>query len=254
MKKVFTLVLAAFAALGVSAQYVCTQKGTVLNYERTLTVEGNTETSEIVSTVCEVSTAADGVVTVREQTVSPIPGTVMGKTTEYSVSTYNPADSTTTLIVAGEEDSKQSIVEMIKGQAEAAGAVLSDGQIAEIEGNIKVKGELLLNLSPNMPDGTKFKNQTLTLTLKMPQGSQIIKINLWEAKIAGREKVTVPAGTFDCLKVCYLQRTSAAGNVDKSYVTDWYAEGVGTVRAEVATEKNGEPVAVNVLKSIVRPQ
>ena len=103
-------------------------------------------------------------------------------------------------------------------------------------------------------DAVLTGDQTLTLTLKMPQGSQIIKINLWEAKIAGREKVTVPAGTFDCLKVCYLQRTSAAGNVDKSYVTDWYAEGVGTVRSEVATEKNGEPVAVNVLKSIVRPQ
>ena len=254
MRKIFTLALAALAVLAANAQYVCLDKGTVLTYNRTLSEEnGNTDTSELTSTIIESEKGADGIVSVRIETVAPIPGTVMGKTTEYSVASYNPADSTTTHIVAGEEDSKQSIVDMIKAQVEGAGQVITDDQLDEIKKHITVKGELILTLGPSMTPATKFKNQTLTLTMKSPEGSSIIKINLWETKILGRETITVPAGTFDCLKVSYLQRTSAGGNIMKIYCTEWYAEGIGEVRSEMSDSKGGKPVGVSELKSITRP-
>ena len=158
-----------------------------------------------------------------------------------------------TLVVAGEEDSKQSIVDMIKAQVEGAGQVITDDQLDEIKKHITVKGELILTLGPSMTPATKFKNQTLTLTMKSPEGSSIIKINLWETKILGRETITVPAGTFDCLKVSYLQRTSAGGNIMKIYCTEWYAEGIGEVRSEMSDSKGGKPVGVSELKSITRP-
>ena len=253
MRKIFTLAFAALAFFAANAQYVCLEKGTVLTYNRTLTDEnGKTDTSELTSTVIEAEKAADGVVNVRIETVAPIPGTVMGKTTEYSEASFNPNDSTTAIIVAGEEDSKQSIVDMIKAQVEGAGQVITDDQLNEIKNHISVKGELILVLSPWMTPETKFKNQTLTLTMKSPEGSSIIKINLWEIKVLGRETITVPAGTFDCLKVSYLQRTSAGGNIMKMYCTEWYADGIGEVKSEMSDSKGGKPVGVSELKSITR--
>jgi hypothetical protein len=54
--------------------------------------------------------------------------------------------------------------------------------------------------------------------------------------VEGREKVTVPAGEFDCLKVT-VETVSNDGTVSSS--TQWLASGVGIVKAEVEIDAGG---------------
>ena len=138
---------------------------------------------------------------------------------------------------------------MIKTEAEGAGQMITAEQMAEIEKGITVKGELQMTLSPNMPAGTKLKNNTM----RMRMGPMNFVFNLWDIKIAGKETITVPAGTFECLKVTYVQKVNMGGNVVKMDNTDWYAEGIGIVRGENSDKKNGTSTTV-VLKSITKPE
>ena len=46
--------------------------------------------------------------------------------------------------------------------------------------------------------------------------------NLWEVKVDGKDEVTTPAGTFECLKVSFVNRINADG---KQYL---FADGMGT--------------------------
>lgn len=57
-----------------------------------------------------------------------------------------------------------------------------------------------------------------------------------EGRIEGREKVVVPAGEFDCLRVT-VRTVSNDGTISLS--TQWLASGVGIVKAEVEIEAGG---------------
>ena len=246
MKKIITLALLAGGIMTASAQFIATTPGKVLTYECTAKTDDGEKTFEEVSTLKDVVKGEDGVVKFTFEDVAPTPGTLVGKTTTYSYYTFNPADNTTTVLLSGEEQTKSEFIEMVKQQAAAEGSVLTDSQIAEIEKSIKVKGELTLQLKPDMAPGTKAKNQSVRLHL----GPTVITTNLWENVFVGKESITVPAGTFDCVKITFLQRQSAGGEVHKSYYTQWYAEGVGAVRTDVSEKKGGEPMLTIVLKSI----
>lgn len=249
MKKLFTLAFAALAALAASAQYCCTVPGTVLEYASSATGEdGKTIETTVTATVLDATTGADGIVSVKTEEVTPIPGSDFGKVTEYAYSSYNPADSITTVVIAGEEDSKASVVNLIKTSAEAAGQTLSDGQIKELEESIKVKGSLKLELKPGIAAGTKIANQTLRLSF----GPETMVMNLWEAQYAGYESVEVPAGTFECIKVSYVQNIKMGTNKQKNYVTSWYAPGIGLVRS-VSADKKGTENTRTELASVKKP-
>lgn len=250
MKKIFTLAFLAGGVMTASAQLIATTPGTVLTYECTAKTDDGDKTFEEVSTLKDAVKADDGVVSYTFEDVAPTPGSLVGKTTTYSYYTFNPADNTTTVLLSGEEQTKAEFIEMVKQQAEAEGTILSDSQIDEIEKSIKVKGELKLSLNPATPAGTKAKNQSVRLHL----GPTVITTNLWENVVVGQESVTVPAGTFDCMKVTFLQRQSAGGEVSKSYYTQWYAEGIGAVRTEISEKKGGEPMISIVLKSVEKPE
>lgn len=250
MKKLFTLATLALAALAANAQYLCTQQGTVLTYQRVAQLEDDkTDESTVTMTVLEVTTAPDGIVSVRVEEEAPIPGMPMAKNKEYSTSTFNPADTTTVIYIAGADESKAAIIEMIKNEAASAGQTLGESQLAELEKGISVKGELSIALNPNQAPGTKLPNKTLRMRL----GPTNFTLNLWEGKIGEKETITTPAGTFECLKVTYTQKMNMAGNTQKFYVTDWYAEGVGCVRS-INAEKDGKVLAKSELQSIKKPE
>lgn len=245
MKKIFTLAFVALAALSASAQYICMKPGTVLTYDQTVTVEDKTNTLTATTTILEATTGDNGVVNVKSQIEVPIPGKDFGKFTENSYASYNPADSTTTIIVAGEEDSKASVINLIKTQFEAAGQVLSPSQLEELDKSIKVKGELKIDIKPNVAPGTTGPKQTLRISF----GPETMTMNLWELKFEGVESVTVPAGTYDCMKVTYVHRIKAGTNIEKKLESDWYAPGVGIVK-NVTCDSKGKEVSSTVLTSI----
>ena len=69
-----------------------------------------------------------------------------------------------------------------------------------------------------------------------------MSMNFWEGKNLGTESVTTEAGTFDCVKISYVQRTSSPGGNEKRNVTEWYAKGIGLVRS-IDTDKKGNILA-----------
>lgn len=231
MKKIFTLALLAVASMAANAQYICLEKGTVLSYEGKSSSTEETLTST--TTFTDVTTGADGVITISMEDVSSVPGNPLGSVKETSQAFYNPADSTTTIVVAGAEDSKASIINMLVEGAAQAGQTPTAEQLEEINKEIKVTGQLDFTISPNIPAGTKLKNKSL----KLRMGPQTIAFNLWDVKVEGKESVTVPAGTFECLKVSYVQKINAGGSVQKLNSTSWFAEGIGLVRSTTSEKK-----------------
>lgn len=250
MKKIFTLALLALGAMAANAQYVSTTKGAVYEYAQTVTADGKTLDMPQTKTVTDVVTGADGIVTVTIETETTVPESVMGTVKEDEITTYNPADKTTTFIIEEAESTKATLINTLVEQARAAGQTPSDSDIKELEGMITAKGEISIALTPDMAAGTKLPNKTLKLTV----GPQTMKYNLWEGVVLGTESITVPAGTFDCIKFQYMIKQTMGENVGKQYVTAWYAPGVGEVRSELAEKKNGTPMGVCELTSIKLPE
>lgn len=87
--------------------------------------------------------------------------------------------------------------------------VMSVGQtLPEANINISVKGEI--NLETN--------------------------VRIYDRKVVAMEKITVPAGTFDCAVITYTEDTKILFDKLKSYKT-WYAKGVGIVKNEEYDKK-----------------
>ena len=99
-----------------------------------------------------------------------------------------------------------------------------------------------LKVGENLPDGD----------VQMAVDAGIMKINtairMTDRKVQSLEKVTTPAGTFDCFKITAIN-TLKMGMTQKNFSTQWIAEGVGLVQEETKKE-NGRLVSRSVLQSL----
>jgi len=64
-----------------------------------------------------------------------------------------------------------------------------------------------------------------------------ITIDITEHRVEAEEKVTTPAGTFDCFKVSYLSNSKISLIKASTKSVQWYARGVGVVKTEVYDKK-----------------
>jgi hypothetical protein len=87
--------------------------------------------------------------------------------------------------------------------------------------------------------GTTLEDASLEITVA---GNSPIKIKvttlITDRTIEGIEEVTTPAGTFKCVKLSQKMSVKSIMKT-QSAMTEWYAEGVGLVRAEYYN-KNGK--------------
>lgn len=63
------------------------------------------------------------------------------------------------------------------------------------------------------------------------------KISCKDRKVLRREKITTPAGTFDCYVVEQSVNVKSMLMSEKSTLRTWYARGIGTVREETWNKK-----------------
>lgn len=91
---------------------------------------------------------------------------------------------------------------------------------------------------PNSTNEIQFKNNTMTL--------MTMKINIQNFKVAGQEKISTPAGSFDCYRMTYDLDTKAMIINTTSKIVQWYAKNVGMVKQEVYN-KNGSLVSTSTL-------
>lgn len=105
-----------------------------------------------------------------------------------------------------------------------------NGQLADAE---RHKGAITIPLKADAVKGEKIPDGEYSLKT----GYMKVSFKLSDGEYEGFEKVTVPAGTFDCLKVSYRIKTNVLYLPHTQYVTQWYAQGIGLVKEEITNKK-----------------
>jgi hypothetical protein len=247
MKKLFTLALAVFAAcVGISAQYCSTTKGQVLKFHQTS--QELKADFDVTTTIIAVDRDDNGVISVRQEEKQPSHENAFEDQITYSGFRYNPADTTTTVILMAAGDFKKLFVDGIRAMAAQAGQYLTADQLNEINDALKTSGELALQFSPNAAVGSKIPSAKLSCSAE----GQSIDVRVTKALFQGFEEVETPAGKFNCAKLTYMMRYVGMGLTPDEYVTSWYAEGVGLVR-EIYADKKGNQNSETILTSITNP-
>lgn len=242
------------AALGLtaaaaSAQYCPTAVGTVLNYVETV--------SQPESIVKNITLTADSIYTENGQTVvrlldhTDIRGSLKTEADSYVYAYYNASDAQapTQYILLNADQLKELMATSVREELASNGQNISESDMNEVLAMIRPSGKLALTLDPAAAPDTKIPNTSLRVNIS----TMSISMHISNGKVLGKESITVEAGTFDdCLKVSYVLKNNMPGESVKSYITDWYAPGIGLVRQE-AMDKNGQVQYVEELKSVVRP-
>lgn len=104
-----------------------------------------------------------------------------------------------------------------------------------------------------MQQGMQLKTSTLYDNAKNNMGG-IIKVETaysdWQ--VVGEDKITTPAGTFDCIKLTgrLAQKLGSNGNFKGEKITCWMARGIGIVQYETIADssKSNEPFIVYLNK------
>lgn len=236
-------------ALCASAQYCPTAIGTVLEY-----VEND---SQPVQAVKNITLTADSIYQQGDQTVvrmlehTDIPGSLKTEPDSYAYAYYNASDaqSPTQYVLMSADQLKEIMVATIRDEIASSGQSVSESDFNEAIAMVRPSGKLALTLDPAAAPDTKIPNTSLRVNI----GTVSVSFHISNGKVLGKENVTVPAGTYDdCLKVTYILKNNTPDGSIKSYVTEWYAQGVGLVRQE-AKDKNGQIQSVQELKRVVLP-
>ena len=114
--------------------------------------------------------------------------------------------------------------------------------------NIEVKGDDL-QIPTNLKAGDILNGGSVTMTVENG-GMKLMNmtVTISDRKADGIEKVTTPAGTFDCYKISYDATTKMMITIHTKGV-EWYAKDVGLVKSE-SYMSNGKLAGSTVLTSL----
>jgi len=90
-----------------------------------------------------------------------------------------------------------------------------------------------LSIPSNLKEGQTLPDATIDVKV-VNQGMKLLTIHMIikNRKVAGFEKVTTPAGTFDCVKLTNDAETKMGFIKITTSTAQWMAEGVGVVKTE----------------------
>lgn len=100
----------------------------------------------------------------------------------------------------------------------------------------------------NPVPGQQLSDASITLATEgpVPMG---ISTNLTNRKVEAFEKMTTPAGSFDCVKITCDAFSKVTIIKTESHIVEWYAPNVGLVRSETY-DKRGKLTGINELTSL----
>ena len=104
-------------------------------------------------------------------------------------------------------------------------------------GDISATGTVnYLEYPLTMKEGDALKDASFSMDFKSQAGlGGHISIDMTNRKVAGKENITTPAGTWNCYKITYHSKMifkMGIGIPMNSDVTEWYAPGFGVVKTE----------------------
>lgn len=115
--------------------------------------------------------------------------------------------------------------------------MLSEGQQTQLNGaDVKADGGFL-EYPAAMTEGDALKDGELKMEFTMNGGlKSTMELSVTNRKVGGKESVTSPAGTWECIKITSSQKiTTRMGGIGipiKMDITEWYAPGVGVIKTE----------------------
>jgi hypothetical protein len=111
--------------------------------------------------------------------------------------------------------------------------------------NVEVTGNNL-EMPTNMKEGDVLKDASVTMDIGGSDSPMPIKftVNINNRKVLSDEKLTTPAGDFDCLVITQTISTKMMVTMEMDS-KDWYAEGIGMVKSE--TSRKGKLISSSVL-------
>ena len=102
-----------------------------------------------------------------------------------------------------------------------------------------------MELPARMTPGQQLKDASFTLEMTSPIPVTMTS-DITNRKVDALEKVTTPAGTFDCIKVSYDTFTKMAFIKTEGRTVEWYAADIGVVRSEYY-DKKGKVTSIHEL-------
>lgn len=205
--------------LATSAQYCSLQEGRKLYYAVS---EGGNE-SESYTLVSDVTERNDSCFITLSDWIPQLSGQMKDS---LFTSQVVSAKGCTLIYLQDEDSEKQNINAMLVG-------MLSEKELAKAQEEFSVEGQVCLLLNNEVEKGDKITPCKQTIHV----GPLSITTSL-KGKYAGVEKVAVPAGEFECIKVVYTLKSKMLLFSDTVEVTEWYAEGIGLVKQEEVNKKS----------------
>jgi len=114
--------------------------------------------------------------------------------------------------------------------------------------DIKMGGDFM-EIPKNLKVGMDLKDATYSAEMAAGGvGLMKLTVNIYDRKVISNEKITVPAGTFDCSVITEKSKMKMLVNMETSSKT-WYAPGVGMVKQE-SYNKKGKLVGYSELNKL----
>jgi hypothetical protein len=103
-----------------------------------------------------------------------------------------------------------------------------------IQSSVKAE-DYYMEYPTNMNKGDQLKEGNLTMDMENNGLQQTVTMTVFDRKVEDKEKVTTPAGTWDCFKISYKSKMNIkmmgvgvpAVNMDGE---EWYAPGFGIIK------------------------
>ena len=110
------------------------------------------------------------------------------------------------------------------------------GQQQQMKGSATASN-VYLEYPASMKEGDILKDGVFSMDYESAAGMKsAIEISITDRKVIGKESVTTPAGTWECVKITtknkITSRIAGIGIPIKMDVTEWFAPGFGVVKTE----------------------
>ncbi len=127
-------------------------------------------------------------------------------------------------------------------------SLAAPGMMEQYQGmDIDLSGTNLF-LPNSLSEGQSLPDADLLMNVSMTPINMRLTVRIFDRKVEGKETITTPAGTFDCIILSQSSETKMGMKVSGSS-REWYARNVGLVKQE-SYNKKGKKLASTVLTSL----
>lgn len=159
---------------------------------------------------------------------------------------YSDSDIKKVILLSG-ETLKNQVKDVTRSVFEQQNQPVNEEELNSL---IEGEGELSFDLKQNASKGERIPDQEIKANMMFIKYT----VSLSEGTYEGKEKVSTPAGDFDCVKVSYRMKMSGTmiPSVNE-YITEWYSPQHGLIKSETRSKK-GKILSNSLLDSVECPK